>query len=441
LRRLFGTDGIRGLANGDQLNVDLCLKLAKAVYLKYCGDMSKKHSVIIGKDTRISGDMFEHALAAVFSSFGVGVKLLGVVPTPAISILVPKFQASVGIMISASHNPFHDNGIKLFNSSGLKLKDAEEEDLERIMDESTDYKKDFGRIESDISGLDFYLEKIKKSFSFKGAEKVKIILDLSNGSFSKIAHNLLKEFGFQVVSLHDSPNGMNINENCGATSPHILREAVLLHGGDIGISFDGDGDRLILADENGEILDGNHILAILTKFGETRQVVSTVMANFGLEKYLASAGIELIKTQVGDRYISEYMQANDVELGGEPSGHIIVKSHAPTGDGLYASLKVIDYMLKNQRECSQLRFFELSPSFSRNLQVPNKSVVEHQSVKELINKTEKQLQGRGKLIVRPSGTESVIRISVEGKNTNELQDIVNEISNLMLSLRLNNDKF
>jgi phosphoglucosamine mutase len=422
------------VANEPPLTVDLCWKLANAVAAKFCQPEGGGNLIIVGKDTRLSGDMFEHALAAALCSLGVNVKLLGVVPTPAVSMLTPELRADAGIMVSASHNPFYDNGIKLFNRHGLKLMDEEESELEKIMADGTLWRKatkaDIGRVFYDSFGLDFYRTKIKNSFELQGAE-IKIVLDSANGSFSHIAPDVLREFGFEVISINDFSNGININENCGVTSPHVLAEAVARHKADIGIAFDGDGDRVLLADENGEILDGDHILAILAKSEENSEVVSTIMSNFGLEKYLTSLEIKLIKTNVGDRYISEYMRSGNAKFGAEPSGHVIIKSHLLTGDGLFAALKVIEHMIKSQKKCSQLRLFRPFPTVSENVRIPNKSVLSRLDIKGAIQKFSQQLEGHGKLIVRPSGTESVVRILAEGENPSELQNIVGELSKII----------
>ncbi|MDR0580821.1 MAG: phosphoglucosamine mutase [Holosporaceae bacterium] len=434
MRKLFGTDGIRGIANEYPLTVDFCLRLAKALTLKFCNFAEKKSSVIIGKDTRISGDMLTHSLAATFCAEGIDVTLLGVVPTPAVSILTRELEASVGIMITASHNPFHDNGIKLFAGSGLKLLDSEETELEKIIADNPHSRKvmtsDFGKVEHIPSLLNIYCTKIKNSSNFKGF--CKIVVDCANGSFSAIAPGLLREFGFEVISIHDSPNGININENCGAANPYALREAVLHYGADLGIAFDGDGDRVVLADEYGNFLDGDHILAILVQSELNKEVVSTIMSNLGLEKYLASIGVKLSRSAVGDRYISEYMRNSDAQLGAEPSGHVIVKSHASTGDGLFAALKVLEYLVKSGRTCSQLRFFEPYPTVSRDLRVQDKSILQNPVVQRVIQKLEKRLDGCGKLVIRPSGTESIIRIWIEGENTMELEKMADELSLVIL---------
>ncbi|MDR2724313.1 MAG: phosphoglucosamine mutase [Holosporaceae bacterium] len=434
MRKLFGTDGIRGVANEYPLTIDLCKKLAEAITLKYCETREKKHTVIIGKDPRLSGDMFEHALAAAFCSCGINVKLLGVVPTPAVSILTHNAKASMGIMVSASHNLFYDNGIKLFNKFGLKLKDDEEAELEEIMEKKLPYckaiKSDLGQVEYTPSALDTYCTRVRSSFGFRGMGK--IVVDSANGSFSHIAPDILKEFGFEVISIHDSPNGININENCGATNPSILSEAVLYHKADLGIAFDGDGDRVILADKNGKFLDGDHILAILAQSCESSEVVSTIMSNCSLEKYLSSINVRLVRTNVGDRYISDYMHHSDARFGAELSGHIIIKSHAPTGDGLFAALKVLEYLSQTPEVHPRLHFFESYPTVSRNLCVLDKSVIHTPLLQSTIRKFEKQLGSCGKLVVRASGTESVIRILAEGQDQLELEQIVNELSQIII---------
>lgn len=441
MRKLFGTDGIRGIANKYPLTIDICVKLAKAVAKKFCRKNDKDTKIIIGKDTRISGDMFEHVLAATFASLGIDTHLIGICPTPAISILAKHMKADCGIMISASHNHFSDNGIKIFNKDGLKLTDAEEVEIEEIMEtpdnsDSTEIIGDkIGRIFADSSALNSYIEKIKKSFSFdkQNSEKIKIVIDSSNGSFSNIAPEIFRDFGFDIISIHDSPNGININDSCGVTNPNTIAAATIGNKADIGIAFDGDGDRLLLCDEFGRFLDGDHILAILAESSRLKnsEIVSTIMANFGFEQYLKSKNIKLVRTKVGDRYISEYMrQTQHALFGGEPSGHIIIREHALTGDGLLAALKVLDYVLKTGKKVSELQnIFMPYPVVSRNIKVTDKNIISEKKVIEKIDKYKCQLMNRGKLIVRPSGTEPLIRISAEGEDKNELDTIVNDLVN------------
>ncbi len=433
MRKLFGTDGIRGVANEYPITIDVCRQLAGAVVKKFCNSDDKKHVVVIGKDTRISGDIFEHALAASFASLGVDVQLLGVIPTPAVSVLVSKLKADMGIVISASHNPFYDNGIKLFNKFGLKLKDEEEAELEELMTKQSALKtpthENVGTIRVNENAVDIYIDEIKKSFHFKNT-KLKIVVDSSNGALSRIAPKVFEDFGFDVVSLCDTPNGININDNCGVTHPNTLSEAVVKHHANMGIAFDGDGDRVILADETGHIVDGNQILAILSQINGCREIVSTIMANYGLEKYLRARGIKLIKTAVGDRYISEYMQGNsDAFFGGEPSGHIIIKSHSLTGDGLFSGLKIIEMLIQSEKKCSEFcNVFNLCPTVSNNVRVKDKSVITAENVQRVIHECEQELVGIGKLIVRPSGTEPLIRITAEGENEEKSREIVQRIT-------------
>lgn len=443
MRKLFGTDGIRGTANRYPLTVDVCLSLAKALSKKFCRDNIADRIAIIGKDTRISCDIFEHALAAKLASLGVHVKLIGVCPTPAISILTTIMKADFGIMISASHNPFSDNGIKIFNRCGLKLTDADEEEIEQIMGQSCGNDRDdhndeavgekIGRIEYAPEKLGLYTNKIKNSFLFNKAvsSKITVALDTSNGSFSKIAPQIFRDFGFSVVNDYSSPNGININERCGVTNPQTISSMTVNNGADLGIAFDGDGDRLLLCDEHGRFLDGDHILAILSESYRLKntEVVSTIMANFGLEQHLKTKNIRLIRTNVGDRYISEYMQrTSDAIFGGEPSGHIIIKEHAPTGDGLFAALKILNYVVKSGKKMSELyEIFKPYPVVSCNVKVSDKNVISKANISEQIEKYKRQLLDRGKLIVRASGTEPLIRISAEGEDKHELENIVADI--------------
>ncbi|MDR1375438.1 MAG: phosphoglucosamine mutase [Holosporaceae bacterium] len=428
-RKLFGTDGIRGVANAYPITAEMCLKLAKG--MEACNILKAGDFVIVGRDTRISGDMLEHALAAAFCSCGIRVGLLGIVPTPAVSILCRKLSAVAGIMISASHNPFGDNGVKIFNSSGCKLTDLQEAELEKIMLDDA-FSSQFmitgsrvGRTQCEEHSLGLYLNKIRESFSFKNqTSSMRMVLDLANGVFSSIAPELLREYGFDVVSMHDSPDGININHDCGATNPQTLSRGVIEYQAQVGLAFDGDGDRVLLADENGNTIDGDHILAILAQSENFQcpELVSTLMSNLALEKYLASHGVKLARTAVGDRYISEYMQQSEATLGGEPSGHIIVKSHALTGDGLFAALKVLEYAINSGKKLSELNnLFRSYSSFSKNVAVSDKAVINDQKVIKETEKIRTALGNVGRLILRFSGTEPVIRLYLESENSSELK--------------------
>lgn len=434
MKKLFGTDGLRGTANVYPLTINICRKLAQAIYKKFLSHDLKRKTIFIGKDTRISGDIFEHSLAAEFCAMGADVKLLGIIPTPAVSILTKKFGADLGIMISASHNPYNDNGIKLFNSQGLKLSDEDELELENlIFNDKGDYSvlnDKVGRATCDHMAPKVYQDIIERHFSFdkEVTGKLNIVVDSSNGALSKIAPWIFQNLGFNVISLFDNPNGVNINENCGVTHPEVLSRAVKNNNADFGIAFDGDGDRVLICDETGQLLNGEDILAILSLEGNHKEIVSTIMSNFGFEKYLERRGIKLTKTNVGDRYISEYLRYNSADLGGEPSGHIIIKSHAPTGDGLFSGLKTIEMMLRSGKKFSELRLFEPCPSVNKNVRVADKSVIENKKIKKIIESCRSELSGKGKLIVRLSGTEPLIRITAEGENPDQLQDIVEKIS-------------
>jgi phosphoglucosamine mutase len=422
---LFGTDGIRGIANEYPMTVEFCHRLAEAVTSIFCAS-EKKHTVVIGKDTRISGDMLEHAMAASFCSCGVDVKLIGVVPTPAVAILTPQLNASVGVMITASHNSFHYNGIKLFDENGLKLPNNLENDIENkntIPLLRRLNSQNLGCIEYIPEAVDFYCDKIIGSFhEFSENYKKKIVVDCANGSFSHLAPKILRELGFNVIALHNSPNGININENCGVMHPSVIKNAVLAHKAEVGIAFDGDGDRVLLVDSEGNLQDGEQIFAILAKSGSSKKVVSTILSNSALKNYLESIEIELVEVSVGDRYISEYMQTqNDVEFGAEASGHVIIKSHSLTGDGLFAALKVME-----QHGVGNL-LFEPNPTISTNLFIKNKDLVKNELVVSAVQKFQEQLSGRGKVIVRQSGTEPILRILVEGNDENELQNITTNL--------------
>lgn len=424
--KLFGTDGIRGKANVFPLTIDICFRLAEALVLQYT---SCSGTVLIGKDTRISSDMFESALAAAFSSFGVEVKLIGVSPTPAISLLVKSSCANLGIMISASHNQFSDNGIKIFNCDGYKLSSEDESNIEKIIDDTNvscekciDEK--IGRITHNNDLLSLYIKKTIEPFR-RDKKKYRIVTDSANGSFSKIASKVFCKLGYEIISEHEQPNGININANCGATHPEEISALVLKHKADIGVAFDGDGDRVIITDECGNIIDGNYILAILAEIYNPKTIVSTIMTNYGLEQYLRSKNIELIKTNVGDKYVSEKMRETGAICGGESSGHIIISEHAVTGDGLFAALKIIEYLISSGKKASSItKLFAKSPSVNKNIKVKDKEIMQNQKISDCIEKFKKKLEGRGKLIVRVSGTEDVIRITAEGNDEDELTNIV-----------------
>ncbi|MDR0556156.1 MAG: phosphoglucosamine mutase [Holosporaceae bacterium] len=438
MHKLFGTDGIRGIANEYPMTIETCQKLAEAIVVKFCSPREDRHSVLISRDTRLSGEMFKNAMTAILCSLGIDVRHISHSSTPELSILVPEYKASAGIMISASHNPFYYNGIKIFDEFGLKLTDVEEQELEKIMEQAPVLPRATGKSIGTCYFNDkccLYRKRFENSLhlSKESAKNIKVVIDCANGHSSAALDGWLEEeFNFSVVTINSSPNGVNINENCGVIHPQIISEAVLHHGANLGIALDGDGDRVIVADENGRIMDGDHILALLATYEECEEVISTVMANFALEKYLSSIGVRLVRTDVGDRYISEYMQKSGAKFGAEPSGHVIIRSHALTGDGLFAGLKVLEHMLRLGKKCSELRLFEPYPTIQENVPITDRSVINEKSVQQTIRKFEKQLDGRGKLIVRHSGTEPVLRICAEGEDPAELQQLVDTLVQVIL---------
>ncbi|MDR2681626.1 MAG: phosphoglucosamine mutase [Holosporaceae bacterium] len=431
--RFFGTDGIRGEANRYPMTIDICEALVDALAWKYCRQTTSKPLVLIGKDTRISGDIFEHALIAKFCSLGIDVTFLGVVSTPLLAQWMQKFHAELGIMVSASHNPFSDNGIKIFKNTGLKLTDSEELEIETLMQDKPKCHNSFGKYvgicrQQDPIPLQFYA-KILNSLEKHKSTLGKIVIDAANGSLSKTTSEIFQNFNATIIN--NIPNGININYSCGAAYPSALATAVLQHQADIGIAFDGDGDRLILADNHGNIIDGDHILAILAEAENLRAgiVVSTIMANLALEHYLATRGLQLLRTNVGDKYIAEHVLKSNAKIGGEPSGHIILKDHLPTGDGLFCALKILEYIAKSGRSLAQLRqIFQSYPAISRNIKVKDKSIINNKHIQTTIQNLQQQLATQNaRLVVRPSGTESLIRIYAEGKQKQLLQNAVKQL--------------
>ncbi|MDR2268088.1 MAG: phosphoglucosamine mutase [Holosporaceae bacterium] len=441
MKKLFGTDGIRGEANKYPLSPEGCAVLACALAKKYCFGTFNQPIIMIGKDTRISGDMLECALAANFSSRGVRVCLMGVVPTPAVSISTKLHRADLGIMVSASHNIFSDNGIKIFKTDGAKLNDQEEEEIELLMEDHSllsQYvpRTDVGSCSRTRSYLKCYKEKIYKTISIDtaAAKKIKLVVDAANGSLYRLAPRIFRDFQFQIVCLNVAPNGRNINENSGVVNYRIMSEAVRKHGADFGIAFDGDGDRVIMFDSDGYPLDGDYALAILSQAEDSTEIVSTVMSNSAMEQYLQSRHIKLTRTAVGDKYIAEYMQNNpEVKIGGEPSGHTIIRSHALTGDGLFTSLKLLEYAIGSGLSSIDLRrVFRPYPTVSSNIKVMDKSVLHQESVRNTMQSIEKRINCR--LIVRPSGTEPLIRIMAEGQDERLLSEAVDQLSQLLKDL-------
>ena len=427
-KKLFGTDGIRGKANHFPVTPDIALKVgqALALLLKKKYPQEKFHTVLIGKDTRLSGYMLEQALASGLNSMGVWVQLTGPLPTPGIGFLAHNMRVSAGVVISASHNPYYDNGIKIFFKDGFKISSKEEEKIEEwVFSNSLPcHGTQVGRTRRIVDAAGRYIVFAKNSFpkeySLKG---IKIILDCANGSAYKVAPAIFRELGAQVITLGDQPNGFNINEQVGALYPEKMAEKVLKEKAHIGISLDGDADRVILSDEKGRILNGDSILGVCALFLKSQkalnkgQVVVTHLSNTGLEESLAPYGISFLKTQVGDRNVVEKMKQESVDLGGEPSGHIIFLKHSTTGDACIASLNVLACMQKNQKALSELKDqIKENPQIFISLPVNKKPELDSiKAYKDLMKEIHKNLSGRGRVLVRYSGTEPLIRILAEGE--------------------------
>ena len=431
---LFGTDGIRGIANKD-LTPELAFKIGRAgAYILSKGNKGK---IVVGKDTRKSGDMLEAALTAGICSIGIDVISLGVVPTPTVAYLTRKYESLAGVVISASHNPVEYNGIKFFNENGYKLNDNIEEEIEDLILNNKEIparpiKEDVGQTIFQYSGYYDYMEYLKTTIkgNFQG---IKIAIDCGNGALYKIAPELLREVKGEVVVINDKPDGRNINLKCGSTNPSMIQSLVLETNADIGLSFDGDGDRLIAVDEKGNIIDGDHILAICGSYLQDKgklknnTVVGTVMTNMGLDKYLETKGIDIVKTKVGDRYILEKMLDDGYVLGGEQSGHIIFLDHNTTGDGLLTGLQLIQVMRETGKKMSQLNNLMTNfPQVLLNAKVKNhlkNLYLENEEIKNEIEKIEKIFHGEGRVVIRPSGTEPLVRVMIEGKDEEKIKTI------------------
>lgn len=439
--KLFGTDGVRGIANSE-LTPELAFKLGKAA-----GYMLKKPeqrtAMILGKDTRISGSLLEGALAAGICSSGVDVYAAGVIPTPAVAYLTKEMKACAGAVISASHNPFGDNGIKFFNEKGYKLDDALEEKIEALvlgeMDQLTcPTGSEVGRIIYFHDAVNRYVEFLKEKVevSFTG---LRIVVDCANGAVSHIAPRIYRELGAQVITINDQPTGININDKCGSTHIESLQEAVLKHHADLGIAHDGDGDRFIAVDEKGQEVDGDRILVIcgleLQKKGLLQnKIVVTIMSNMGLKKAFAKEGIEVFETKVGDRYVLEKMLATRAVLGGEQSGHIIFLQHNTTGDGILTALHLLSVIKETARPLSELAAqMTKYPQILINIRVKAKGTwTENAVIKKVIAQAEEDLGEKGRLLVRPSGTEPLLRVMAEGENKAQLEKITKQIKDVIL---------
>ena len=437
-RKLFGTDGIRGTANIDPMTAEVALKVGMAAGQIFTrGD--HRHTVVIGKDTRLSGYMLEPALTAGFIGMGMDVIMVGPMPTPAIAMLTRSLRADLGVMISASHNAFEDNGIKLFGPDGYKLSDATEAQIEALVAEGSTRElapaAELGRAKRLEDAEGRYIEFAKNTFP-KGLrlDGLKIVIDCANGAAYKAAPAALWELGADVVRLGVSPDGFNINKDCGSTNTDLMRETVVMQGADLGIALDGDADRVIIADEQGNSVDGDQIMALVSEawHRSTRLlgggIVSTVMSNLGLEKYLNSIGLSLVRTQVGDRHVVEHMRQNGFNVGGEQSGHIVLNDYNTTGDGLIAALEVLAVLVQSGKKASEVcRLFDPYPQLLRNVRFGGAMPLDAKPVKEAVKDGEARLGDTGRLLIRASGTEPLIRVMAEGEDENLIAEIVDNI--------------
>ena len=438
IKKYFGTDGIRGAINSKNINGDMFFKfgLASGTYFK--SQKKRKQTAIIAKDTRLSGYTLEPALVSGLTSAGMHVYTLGPLPTNGLAMLTKLMKANMGIMITASHNPHHDNGLKLFGPDGMKLSDKIEKKIENLIDKN--FKKNLsnpkklGRVKRLESGTKDYLKILKKNFSKEfNLRGLRIVIDCANGAGYKAGPELLRSLGAKVISIGINPNGLNINNNCGSTYPNKIKFAVKKNNAHLGISLDGDADRIIMCDEKGNIIDGDQIIAALATRWKNKKmlkggVVGTLMSNYGLEKFFKSEKIKFIRANVGDRYVKEKMKKNNFNLGGEQSGHIILGKFATTGDGLLVALEVLFAIRKGEKASKFFNKFQKIPQILKNISVKDKEIIKNIEVKKSIKIAEKLIKGQGRILVRKSGTESKIRVMAESNNKELLNNCINIIS-------------
>lgn len=432
-RKYFGTDGIRGTANTHPMTPEIAMRLGMAAGKYFRTTSSRRHSVVIGKDTRLSGYMIEPALVAGFTAVGMDVKLFGPLPTPGVAMMTRSLRADLGVMISASHNEYQDNGLKLFGPNGYKLSDEIELEIESRMDRALDDRlapsKDLGRTRRIDDAQARYVEIVKASFPRRmNLKGLRICVDCANGAAYKVAPEALYELGAEVFKLGVEPNGFNINDEVGSTDTRALKEAVQTYRADIGIALDGDADRCIIIDERGNTVDGDQLIGLIAAHWQAADqlsqpgVVTTVMSNLGLEMHLESMGLALERTKVGDRYVVERMREGGFNLGGEQSGHIVMSDYSTTGDGLMAALQVLAVMVEREKPLSEIaHVFDPVPQKLVNIRFQGGAPLEEESVKTAIADAEKQLGSRGRLVIRESGTEPLIRVMAEALDA-ELMD-------------------
>ena len=435
-RKFFGTDGIRGRTNQHPMTAEMAQRVGQAAGAHFQrGD--HRHRVVIGKDTRLSGYMMETALISGFASVGMDVVMVGPVPTPAVALLTRSMRADLGVMISASHNPYADNGIKLFGPDGYKLSDADEAAIEALLvgEPSLVEPSAIGRARKIEDARGRYIHFAKSTFPEElRLDGLKIVVDCANGAAYQVAPSALWELGADVVTMGVSPNGTNINDGCGSTAPAALQARVVEEGAALGIALDGDADRVIVVDEKGSIVDGDQLMAVIALSWARRGmlegdgIVATVMSNLGLERYLQSNGLELVRTKVGDRYVLEAMRERGFNVGGEQSGHIILSDYATTGDGLVAALQVLACLVETGRPASEvLHVFDPLPQLLKNVRFGGGAPLEDAAVKAAIAAGEARLEGSGRLVIRKSGTEPLIRVMAEGEDEALVGEVVDSI--------------
>jgi len=438
-RAYFGTDGIRGQANRHPMTAEVALRVGLAAGKLFMSGDERRHLVVIGKDTRLSGYMIEPALVAGFTSVGMDVRLFGPLPTPGVAMMTRSLRADLGVMISASHNAFSDNGIKLFGPDGYKLSDERELEIEALMDQGLQEglapPTGLGRVQRIDDCQARYVEIAKATFPRRlSLSGMRVVIDCANGAAYKVAPEALYELGAEVIPVGIAPNGFNINEECGSTHPAAMQKLVKEYRADIGIALDGDADRLVICDEKGQVVDGDQIMALMADhWARTDRltgggVVATVMSNLGLERYLNGRGLSLERTQVGDRYVMARMREGGFNLGGEQSGHIILNDFSTTGDGLLAALQVLAVLRDSDKPMSALaRQFEPVPQLLENVRFGAGRPLENDQVKGAIANAEQKLNGSGRIVVRASGTEPLIRIMAEGDDATLVDQVVKEI--------------
>ncbi len=441
-RKYFGTDGIRGTANRFPMTPDIAQRLGMAAG-HYFNRGDHRHKVVIAKDTRLSGYMIENALTSGFLSVGMDVLLVGPMPTPAVAFLARAMRADLGVMISASHNPFRDNGLKLFGPDGFKLSDAVELEIESHMDDDlnalmADPEK-IGRAKRLDDAAGRYIEFVKSTFpKDQRLDGMKIVIDCANGAGYQVGPIILYELGAEVVQIHVKPDGTNINRDCGSTHPESLVEAVLREKADLGIALDGDADRLIIVDEKGNVIDGDQLIAMIAARAATMgtlkggAIAATLMSNLGLEQFLRTKNIGLIRTAVGDRYVMEAMRERGLNIGGEPSGHLILGDYATTGDALIAALHVLSGLIADGRPASEaLKLFTPTPQLLKNVSFTGTSPLAREDVISAIAEIEKKLGSAGRIVVRPSGTEPLLRIMIEGADKTAITQMADNLATLI----------